>query len=363
MQENVERLPRVAVVHGDTNGIGYELIFKTFSQPEMLELCTPIVYGSPKVAAYHRKALNMQANFSIIAKAEDAQEGRVNLLTTFDEEIKIEIGTPTPESAMAAQKALSRALDDYGRGLFDTLVVAPMGGNVTPPLEKLLAGLAVKDAQPFPIMMNETVRVALLTNNIALKDVPEMITTDNIAKKTKQLRQTLKRDFRIENPRIAVLALNYDNNGQEEKQAIVPAIEACRNEGTNVFGPYSAEDLFNSGDYSAFDVVLAMHHEQGLLPLLTLSQEDSIKTFAGLTAVCTTTVDDNAFEEAGRGTADEGAFRHAVYAAIDLSRNHSVYDAAHVNPLPKLYHEKKEDGEKARFNIPKKHEQKPAAQQ
>ena len=157
-----ERKPRVAITHGDTNGVGYELIFKIFDDPEMLELCTPIIYGSPKVATYHRKALNMQTQFSIISTASDAKENRLNLLTTFDEEIKVEIGQPSDEATDAARKALKRAIVDVQQGLADVLVMAPDN----------LPDFLSKEPEVLRIRIAEDLRIALITNQMAIKDVP-----------------------------------------------------------------------------------------------------------------------------------------------------------------------------------------------
>ena len=165
---------RVAITHGDTNGVGYEVIFKTFAAPEMLELCTPIIYGSPKVAAYHRKMLNLEATFSIINKAEDARDDRVNLLTTFDEEVKVEIGTPSKEAGMAALKALERAMADYRKGLFDVLVTGPINkDNIQCDTFRFCGHTEyledrVGDGQKaLMILMNDYLRVALVTKTAA----------------------------------------------------------------------------------------------------------------------------------------------------------------------------------------------------
>ena len=204
---------RVAITHGDTNGIGYEVIFKTFAEPAMLELCTPIIYGSPKVAAYHRNALGIQANFTIINSAEDAHSGKLNLLTTFDEEVKVELGNPSKEAGVASLKALDRAMEDYKKGLFDVLVTAPINKNNiqgdgfgfcghTEYLEERAGGKSLM------ILLNDIMRVALVTTHVPVKDVAKVVTKERIVEKAVVFNESLKRDFRISNPRIAVLALN-----------------------------------------------------------------------------------------------------------------------------------------------------------
>ena len=359
-----DRKIRVAITHGDTNGIGYELIFKTFADPTILELCTPIIYGSPKVAAYHRNVLGIQANFTIISKAEDAHEGRMNLLTTFDEEIKVEMGTPSNEAGTAALKALNKAVADYEKGLFDVLVTTPVNkANIkndafpfkgqTDYLEKT----AGKGKYALPILVNEQLRVALATCNLPVKDIAGSLNKEMVTEKARVLFNTLKRDFLITNPRIAVLALNPNTDeetGKEEQEIIMPAIEELENKGIQAFGPYPADTFFGNGMFEAFDGVLAMYHDQGLAPFKTIDQGEGVCYTAGLPIVRTSPIYAGEYESAGKGTADERSFRHAIFLAIDIARHRLQFDSAYANPLPKLYHEKRDESEKVRFNTPRK---------
>lgn len=354
---------RVAITQGDTNGVGYELIFKTFAEQEMLELCTPIIYGSPKVATYHRKALDMQASFSIISDAADAADGKVNLLTCFEEEVKVELGTPTAESGSAARKALDRALDDWDKGVYDVLVTAPVNaatmaaeGETAWRLADYLEERMARKGQSLSVMLNEALRVAVVTSGMDMKAVSDALTGDFVSEKAKAMFRSLKRDFRISNPRMAVLALNPDANGEEEVNVLKPAVEQLVEQGTYVFGPFKAEELFGTDQYDAFDGILAMYHDQGAIPFRTLVHGDGIRYVANLPVVCTTTVGDAQFGIAGKGEADEMSFRHAIYTAMDIFRNRETYDEPYANPLPKLYHEKRDESEKVRFSIPKKHE-------
>ena len=368
-----DRKIRVAITHGDTNGIGYEVIFKTFADPEMLELCTPIIYGSPKVAAYHRKTLNLQANFSIISKAEDARDGKVNLLTTFDEEVKVDLGTPSKEAGQASLKALERAMVDFGKGVYDVLVTAPINKNNiqseqfnfcghTEYIEQRIGG-----GKALMILLNDRLRVALVTTHLPIKDVAKAITLENIMEKATIFHQSLRRDFRVSKPRIAVLSLNPhagDNGviGKEEQEVIVPAIEKLADNGINVYGPFAADGFFGSGAYTSFDGVLAMYHDQGLAPFKILASEDGVNYTAGLPIVRTSPDHGTAYDIAGKGIADENPFRHAVYTAIDVWRNRKNFDEPLANPLKKLYHEKRDDSEKVRFAIPKAKNEKPQAE-
>lgn len=360
-----EKKIRVAITHGDTNGIGYEVILKTFADQEMLELCTPIIYGSPKVAAYHRKMLNLQTGFTIINSAEEAADGKVNLLTTFEEDVKVDMGVSSKEAGSAALKALDRAMTDYRAELYDVLVTAPINkNNIQSDLfhfcghTEYIEDCLGEGDKALMILMNGSLRVALATTHLAIKDVAEAISKENIVEKATILHKCLKRDLRISNPRIAVLALNPhsgDNGliGTEEKDIIIPAVNELEENGIQAFGPYPADGFFGSGKYTKFDAVLAMYHDQGLAPFKALAVENGINYTAGLPIVRTSPDHGTAYDIAGKGIADESSFRQAIYTAIDIFRNRKEYDQPMQNPLPKLYHEKRDDSEKARFSIPR----------
>ena len=355
---------RVAITHGDTNGIGYELIFKTFADTEMLELCTPIIYGSPKVAAYHRKALDIEANFTIINSAEEARDGRVNIIPCFEEEIKVELGMPTQESGTAALKALDRAMTDYREGLYDVLVTAPLDSNNIqgegfrfPGHHQYIETSLGEGKKALVVLCNERLRIAVATDEtLSLKDVPAAITKEIIETKATQFFKTLRSDFNISNPRVAILALNPGQPGKEEKEILQPAVEELFDNGVNAFGPYAADDFFGKGYYTAFDGILAMYHDQGIAPFKAISPESCVKFAAGLPVIATSPDDNAGFDIAGQCVANADSFRSAIYAAIDIFRCRENYETPYANPLPKLYHEKREDGEKVRFNIPKKRE-------
>ena len=330
----------VAITHGDTNGIGYEIILKAFEDTGMLDLCTPIIYGNPKIATYHRNTLQLETPFSIISKAEDAHPDRLNMLATFDEEVKVEFGSSTPESAEAARKAMQRAKEDLKNGLYDVLVQAPVVSSHTPdPNDKSLL-----------IMFADDIRIALATNHLPLKDVAANITSDKLVEKCRMFHTSLKRDFRINNPRIAVLALN-PQLGAEEENIISPALKTVEEAGIQVYGPFTADDFFGNGLQNGFDGILAMYDDQGNVPFKTLATEFGVKMKTGFPFVITTPDHDPCFDIAGKGIANPASLRHAIYAAIDIFRNRIHYDEPMANPLPKLYHEKREDGDKARFAV------------
>lgn len=357
---------RVAITHGDTNGIGYELIFKAFSEPEMLEYCTPIIYGSPKVAAYYRKAMNLPAQFSIIQKAEDAEDGRINLLPAVDEEVKVDMGMPTQESGTAAIKALDRAMTDYRDELFDVLVTAPVN-NQNAQFEgfqfkghkEYIETCLGEGAKGLSILCGGDLRIASVTGKTPLKDVPAAITQELIIEKVKQMHTSLKRDFMITNPRIAVLALNPSNNGEEscgpeEASSIIPAIDQLAEQKIQAFGPYPADEFFGNGHFVEFDGIMAMYHDQATTPFHSLYTEDGVLFTAGLPLVHTAANTTPSYSITGCNEADAISFRHAIYLALDAFCNRKDYDEAYENPLPKLYHEKRDESEKVRFSIPKK---------
>lgn len=360
---------RVAITHGDTNGIGYEIIFKTFSEPAMLELCTPIIYGSPKVAAYHRNALGIQGNFTIINSAAEAHNNKVNLLTTFDQEIKVDLGNPSKEAGMASLAALEKAMADYKEGLFDVLVTAPINKNNIQSDDFHFCGhteyieeRAGNGDKALMILLNDMLRVALVTTHLPIRDVAAAITKESIIEKATIFHNSLKRDFRISNPRIAVLALNPHAGddgllGCEEQEVIIPAIKELSDNGIRAFGPYAADGFFGHESYTAFDGVLAMYHDQGLAPFKCLDLGNGVNFTAGLPIVRTSPDHGTAYDIAGKNMADESSFRNAIYLALDVFRNRIEYDEPLSNPLKKLYHEKRDDSEKARFSINKFKEQ------
>lgn len=356
---------RVAITHGDTNGVGYELIFKSFSEPEMLEFCTPIIYGSPKVAAYYRKAMNLPAQFSIIQKAEGAEDGRINLLAAVEEEVKVDMGMPTNESGEAAIKALDRAMTDYRNGHYDVLVTAPVNnqnihieGYTFTGHQDYIETCVGDGKKSLNILCGSNLRIASLTGKSPLKDVPAAITQESISEKVTLMHQVLKRDFLIDSPRIAVLALNPCDDedfscGTEEKEIIIPTIDQLAEKGIQVFGPYASDEFFGRGYFAEFDGIIAMYHDQASTAFHSISDEDGVIYTAGLNIVHTAADTTPGYSIAGTNQADPTAFRQAIYLATDTFRHRHDYDEERENPLPKLYREKRDESEKVRFAIPK----------
>ena len=350
---------KIGITHGDPNGVGYEIIFKTFEDPTMLELCTPIIYGSPKVASYHRKTMDLQTNFNTITSAKDAREGVLNLIHTTADEVKIDLGLPTEEAGKAALAALERAVHDWKEGLIDVLVTAPINKNSIQGsdfhfpghTEFLQARVGQEGQQPLMILMNDRVRVALVTTHLPIGKVAQAITQEAVLGKLRLFHQSLLRDFLISNPRIAVLALNPHAGddgllGSEEKDVIEPAMAQATEEGMTVYGPFAADGFFGMRAYEHYDGVLAMYHDQGLAPFKLIAMEDGVNFTAGLDLVRTSPDHGTAYDIAGKGVADETSLRQAIYTAIDVFRNRRLWDESRQNPLPKLYIDKRDKSER-----------------
>lgn len=344
---------RIGITHGDTNGVGYELIFKCFDDPAMFDFCTPVVYGSAKVATYHKKAFEHNGTFNLVETGEFAVDGQLNLVNCILEEVKVEFGQPTPASGDAARRALEAAVADYKAGHIDAIVTAPISkaaihGEKFPWGGHTEYFASQFDGEPLMILCNDFVRVALATTHLPLRDVSAAITPDLLEKKLRMLYQTLRTDFLLPSPRIAVLGLNPhcgDNGvaGTEEREVIQPVIDKLAAEGMIVFGPFAADGFFGSAAYHDFDAVLAMYHDQGLTPLKTLSME-GVNVTCGLDLVRTSPDHGTAYDIAGRGLADVTSFRASIFTAIDICRNRCVDCEAKTNPLPKLFHDRREEG-------------------
>ena len=357
MSEN--RMLRVGITHGDINGVGYEVIMKTLSDSRIIELCTPVVYGSPKVAAYHRKAMDMEPiNFNSVVNASQALDGQINLVDCVGEDVKVEIGRATEQAGQAAIAALECAVNDLSEGFIDVLVTAPINKysvqseqfhfpGHTEYLEQRLGG---EDDKALMVLFADTLRVALVTGHMPISQVSSCIDKDLILDKLASFEYSLQYDFGIRKPRIAVLSLNPhagENGmlGREEEDIIKPALEEAKSKGLLCFGPYAADGLFGSDYYTHFDGILAMYHDQGLAPFKSLAMERGVNFTAGLPFVRTSPDHGTAYDIAGKGEASEESFRQAIYSAIDIYRNRINDDIAHASPLRRQYVDKSGDRE------------------
>lgn len=349
---------RVGITHGDFNGVGYEVILKMLDDPRILELCTPVVYGSAKIAAYYRKGLELAFNipFNQIQQASQARTDAVNIVNIIGQEAHIAPGESTPEAGEAAFIALERAVADLKEGTIDVLLTAPINkANIQSDTFRFaghteyLASACGDGAEPLMILFNDRIRVALVTTHLPLAKIAEAITEDAIVAKLQLFNQSLTADFAIVKPRIAVLSLNPHAGdggllGAEEKEIIAPAIERARNQlKIHAFGPYPADGFFGNGLYTKFDGVLAMYHDQGLAPFKTLAMESGVNFTAGLPYVRTSPDHGTGYDIAGKGVASEASMRAALYAAIDIFRSRRTHEEMTASPLPKLYHERGRD--------------------
>lgn len=353
---------RVGITHGDINGVGYEVVLKAFSDPVMLELCTPVVYGSPKVAAYHRKVMDIQTQFSIVANAEDVVDGRVNIVSCTEDDLKVEMGKPTVEAGKAALAALETALTDYNDGLIDVLVTAPINKHTIqsetfhfPGHTEYIEERVGDGNKALMILLKDDLRVALVTGHIPVSQIASTITKELIMQKMAIFDHSLKVDFNISSPRIAVLSLNPHAGdegviGTEEQEIIIPAMQEMMKLGVLCFGPFPADGFMGSGNFRHFDGILAMYHDQGLAPFKALAMDEGVNFTAGLPIVRTSPAHGTAYDIAGKGIASEDSFRHAVYVALDIFRNRQIDEEIKAHPLRKQYHEKRDDSDKLKLD-------------
>ncbi len=347
---------RVGITHGDTNGVGYEVILKCFASNDILELCTPIVYGSSKILNYHKKALGITTTQINVARdVAHIREGALNLIEVINDEVKVELGQPGKQAGKAAFEALEAAVSDLKRGDIDVLVTAPINkDNIHseefnfPGHTEYLEASTGDGEKALMILCNDTMRVALVTTHVPLAKVAQAINKENIIQKLHTFNKSLMRDFGIQNPRIAVLSLNPhsgDNGllGNEEKDIIAPAIQEASDDHIMCFGPYAADGFFGNNQYRRFDGVLAMYHDQGLAPFKTIAMNEGVNVTAGLPIVRTSPDHGTGYDIAGKGVASEASMRHAIFTAIDIYRNRQRYDDMYRNPLKKQYFDKGKD--------------------
>ncbi len=337
---------KVGITHGDINGIGYEVIMKTLLDPRILEICTPIIYGSSKVLAYYRKALNI-SNFNLnsIRSGDEAHPKKAYLINCLDDNVKVEIGQSTQAGGEAAMISLKKATDELKNGKINVLLTAPINKNNVQSKDFNFPGHTEFLANKFEstnylmLMVSDKIRIGVVSGHVALSKVCEQITKENILSKIRIIHSSLLKDFGIRKPKIAVLGLNPhcgDNGllGSEEKDIIIPAIKQAVDEKIVVTGPYSADGFFGSSNYGKFDAVLAMYHDQGLAPFKAIAFESGVNFTAGLSVIRTSPAHGVGYDIAGKGEANENSFRQALYLACDVFNNRKIYQELSKNPLP-----------------------------
>ncbi|WP_172918250.1 4-hydroxythreonine-4-phosphate dehydrogenase PdxA [Capnocytophaga canis] len=338
-----DELVRVGISIGDINGIGMEVILKTFEDPKILELCTPIIFGSNKTVSFQRKHFELNTNFQGIDKIEDAIVGKLNVLNCWKDSPSIAFGQVTEEAGKYAFLSLKRAVEALKKGDVDVLVTAPINKNNIQSEEFTFPGhtdyLAKElNGKSLMFMVSEDLKVGLFTDHVPLKEVSSHITESLIFEKIKAMNESLRKDFRLHRPKIAVLGLNPhcgDNGviGNEDDEVIRPALKKMFEQGILVFGPFSADSFFATQNYRNYDAVIAPYHDQGLIPFKTLSFGSGVNYTAGLSRVRTSPDHGTAYEIAGKGIADADSFRQAVFTAMDIFKNRIEYDELNHNPL------------------------------
>lgn len=336
---------KVGITIGDFNGIGMEVIIKTFLDARMLENVTPIVYGSDQIASFYRKELGIDDfSFNKISNATEAKENKANVIHLWEEEITVEMGKSTETAGEYAFKSLEAATEDLAGGKIDVLITAPINKkNIQsdkfnfPGHTEYLTKYSNADDSLMLMVLND-LRVGTITNHIPLKDVSEMLTKDLICRKVEILQSSLQKDFGIKKPKIAILGLNPHAGeegmlGTEEKEVIFPAIEAMQEKGVIVYGPYPSDGFFGSSNFKNFDGILAIYHDQGLTPFKALVAGAGVNFTAGLPIVRTSPDHGTAYDIVGKGIASEESFRNAVFIAVDIYNNRKAYQENNANPL------------------------------
>ena len=336
---------KIGISIGDVNGIGLEVILKTLANNSILDYCTPIVYGHTKVASYHRKALGLgDFSFNVINDAADANPKKSNMINCWEEDVKIELGTANETGGKYALLSLERATEDLINGNIDALVTAPINKhNIQSETFKFPGHTEYLQersgsADVLMFMISEDLRVGVVTGHIPVTEISQNLTKEKIVKKLVMINESLKKDFWIEKPKIAVLGLNPhagDNGllGSEEKDIIIPAIQEAFDRGVICFGPYPADGFFGKGSYKQFDAVLAMYHDQGLIPFKTIAFGSGVNYTAGMKYIRTSPDHGTGYDIAGKNVADPASFIEALFAATHIVNHRREQESLLSNQL------------------------------
>ncbi len=336
---------RVGISQGDINGIGLEVILKTLMEPSLMDICTPVLFSSQKTVSYYRKVLGLEEfNFNPLRDLNQLHNKKPNVFVCYEEEVNIEMGKSSDVGGKYALISLEKATEALKNKQIDVLVTGPINKKNIQNPEFTFAGhteyLGVKlGGEPLMILCSDALKVALVTGHIPIKSISEKITADKVYSKIIQLYKSLVEDFGIRKPKIAVLALNPHAGddgviGTEDKDQIAPAVKKAADENKMVYGPYSADGFFGSGNYRQFDAVLAMYHDQGLIPFKTIAFNNGVNFTAGLNFVRTSPDHGTGYEIAGKNIAKEDSFKQAIYTAIDIFKSRKLHAKVTENPLP-----------------------------
>lgn len=336
---------KLGISIGDFNGIGIEIILKTFLDKRMLDFCTPIIFGSTKLITAYKKSMKIDLPFNGIKQVNNAILGKVNIVNVWNDDVKVELGSPTENSGKYALKSLEAATNSLKNGEIDVLVTAPINkDNIQSETFKFPGHTeyleSELDGESLMILMADKLRVGLITGHIPISEISAAVTPELIKQKVSILYKTLVKDFGISKPKIAVLGLNPhcgDNGviGNEDDVVIRPTIAEIQKEGKLVYGPYAADSFFGSENYKNFDGILAMYHDQGLAPFKTLSFGGGVNFTAGLDKVRTSPDHGTAYELAGKGEANINSFKEAVFSAVQIYSTREEYNDLTKNILKK----------------------------
>jgi 4-hydroxythreonine-4-phosphate dehydrogenase len=336
---------RIGFTHGDINGIGYEIIIKSLIDNQINDLITPIVFGISKVASYHRKTLGLKDfNFNLIKRVDAANPKRPNIINIYDREVKIDLGTMTDIAGQMAYLSLKAAINALDHGEIDAIVTAPINKKNIQSKDFNFPGHTEFFANYYNVhdylmlMVSNSLRIGVITGHIPLREVSSALNEDLVMRKIRIMHDSLRRDFAIQKPKIAILGLNPhagDNGllGNEEQEILTPVINKAQEDNMLVYGPYASDGFFGSPNYKKFDGILAIYHDQGMIPFKTLAFDNGVNFTAGLPIVRTSPAHGTAFDIAGQDKADPGSMRAAIYLACDIFRNRVEYDRLNANPL------------------------------
>jgi 4-hydroxythreonine-4-phosphate dehydrogenase len=346
-----KKLPIVGISIGDINGIGPEIVLKTFEDERMLEFCTPVIFAHTKMLSFLKRHFKLNLKFQGINAPEKAIQGKINVVNSWKNNPKIEFGQEQKTAGAFALKSLQHATQALKEQHINVLVTAPIHKNNiqaeefkfpghTDFLEQELGGKALM------FMVSDTIKVGLLTDHVPVKDISKNITPERIKQKIDTVRQSLIQDFRISTPKIAVMGINPHTGddgviGKEDDDVIRPTLSEINQKGQYVFGPYAADSFFGSKNYKNFDAIIAAYHDQGLIPFKTLSFGEGVNFTAGLNFIRTSPDHGTAFDIAGQGIADHNSFSKAVFRAISIFKNRKEYKQLTDNPLQTKNHRTK----------------------
>lgn len=342
----MKHIPRIGITQGDYNGVGLEVTLKALGNETILELMTPVLYADVRLLQEAAESCGLEPlRLNVIENADEASEGSLNVVDLALDDVTLTPGSPSEVSGRGAVASLRKATADVMAGVTDAIVTAPICKESVQSDDfrysghtEYLGAVAGEEYHPLMILFDDCLRVALVTTHLPLADIAGAVTEQKVIESITAFERSLREDFNIDRPRVAVLSLNPHAGdggllGREEQDVIIPAIENCYETGVLAFGPFAADGFFGSGKYRNFDGVLAMYHDQGLAPFKTIAGEHGVNYTAALPFVRTSPDHGTAFDIAWRNSADPTSMREAIYKAIDICRNRAIYKEASANPL------------------------------